>query len=204
MPKLRLVIGLPASGKSRFVRSVEPEYQYVREDWGGWNNQEKGKELVQILQKGRDCLIESSRFTNRKYLDETVALTDGFASPISLTFFQNDPLQAIRLALLDRGRSKQSSAGSLARISDIVEFSRLYCPEPHRRAKHWEVRNVHGSILEHPYVPEEDAVTTEILKRIEAVLTDSEKRLRGTDFEPGRMKASDYRRREKEILEILG
>ena len=203
MAKLRLVIGLPASGKSRYVGSVKAGYQYVRSDWGGWNNQGKREELVQSLQADRDCLIESARFTNRKYLDQTIDHTHSFASPISLTFFQNDPLQCIRLALLDRDRSKQNSAGSLARISEIIQFSRLYRPQSHPKVEDWEVFNVHGSKLATPYVPEEDSETTNLLRRIEEVISIGEKRLRGTDFESDRMNRADYRHREKKIFEIL-
>jgi hypothetical protein len=187
LPSLLMITGLPASGKSRLVKTRREQFlnggcaPFVREDWPGWHqaHQSSREELVEQLLSGTPAIIDSSGFCYTEALEAVRREVRDRTSGVTWTieYFDNNPLACIRLALADM-RKRFHGNGALARVAQIVRDAPVYKPDPSLGVIHPvspEVRLV-------GYDPEVCSATRELLDQIEDVLSTSEGLMGGADF----------------------
>ena len=202
-PCVHFVAGLPASGKTSHLKTIENQYEYYKPDWHGWNQEGPQKELVERLSEGKNCLIESSRFTNDCHLSNAKNLVKSLTSTMQLTLFRNDPLQCIRNALNDTKRSAKTPAGSIGRIVDILEFTKYYRPYLYEKQDEGIIMPVWGSSLKASYVAGRNREIDRVIEAVERRMQQSDGRMGNSTFYSD-LPEEEYRRLERDLSNIVG
>lgn len=182
---LILIVGLPASGKSRRVEELSEQLESDGRapasfpDWSGWKRDTDREELYEILRAGEPCVVESAGFCIPPYLTEFLAEIkrrfDGLDFKIEC--FDNNPLQCIRLSLQD-SQKKYGGNGALARISQILRDCPRYRPDmPGAR-----ILPIHPCEVRVSYQPGRDPAYDDLLERINAALHRDGRRLEAGAF----------------------
>jgi hypothetical protein len=192
--QLHLVIGLSASGKSTLLKETVDRFKLrtlnhvEKQDWGGWCDQPPGPglrdKLFGFLRAGGYAAVDCAGFCSRAALNHFFAElgTKVPGTECRLTFFDNNPLRCIGLALADPAKRYRAD-GALARVSQILRDCPTYVPD----ATLGEIRPILPARSPILYQPGTDEVYDRALREVAAVLTLGGRRLQGRDFDTARL-----------------
>ena len=139
MPKLIIVIGLPGSGKSYYIKKllgdkkIEPEYVYDDFHANAHNDSSKVTasryfhSLIEGLKNGKNCLVSDIAFCKNERME---ALKNTIVEPceIELHCFENNPTQCkknIAIRARESANTEMSLVNSLTCEYQIPEGAKL-------------------------------------------------------------------------------
>lgn len=131
MAKLVVVVGMPGSGKSHYIRGQQPlfsgvcSHDYMANSYGHsprFTDSRWYADLVRDLREGKDCIIADIEYcdTWRRAEVEEVIRRDVLGVEIEWRFFENDP------ANCDANIERRSRSSVEVEKRNIRELSRKY------------------------------------------------------------------------------